>query len=147
MRTLTSPYLTLPPCVYSVTPGCELFLEDAVGAAALLWLAPRCKHAFTALQPPVSDETRLGPRELIQLIIALALRYQFSGYIAGGIGQLLSSIAPGFLAARATGTMVGHLAWVGMALQLLGQRLSFFAPHSKWISFNWREPWLRYSYI
>lgn len=127
-----------------VAPGFAVHLEDAVGAAALLWLAPRCRQALAAQPPPACDRAKLSWSELLNLVCALAFRYQLSGTIGTVLGRLLSAAAPGFAVARATGTMLGHLAWVALAVQLLGERLAFFAPNSGWLSLSWRDPWLRW---
>jgi membrane protease YdiL (CAAX protease family) len=135
----------IAPFSLRIGPHLDVYLEDAVGAVAMLWLAPRCRRAFAAplpASPP--DKQLLRPRELLAIIVALLLRYLLAGYIGNGLEQLFTAAAPAQTSARLVAQALGHLAWQVMALQLLGQRLAFFSADSGWLSIRWDGPWLRW---
>ena len=131
-----------------VPPLGDLYLEDAIGAAAALWLAPRCVPPLAALSSPASEPSlpRLSRRRLAFLLAALGARYLLSGCIKQGAGWLLAAATPRLAAPRAwaLATLAGHLAWVGMAVRLLGDELGFFAPRSAWLRLDWSASWLRW---
>jgi len=131
-----------------VPPLGDLYLEDAIGAAAALWLAPRCVPPLAALSSPASEPSlpRLSRRRLAFLLAALGARYLLSGCIKQGAGWLLAAATPRLAAPRAwaLATLAGHLAWVGMAVRLLGDELGFFAPRSAWLRLDWSAAWLRW---
>lgn len=134
----------ISPFSLRIGPYLDVHLEDAVGAAAMLWLAPRCRQAFSASLPGSSLEQLLRPRELLAVVVALLLRYLLAGYLGNALEQLFAAAAPAQPSARVAAQALGHLAWHATALQLLGQRLAFFSADAGWISMQCDGPWLRW---
>lgn len=135
----------IAPFSLRIGPFLNVYLEDAVGAAAMLWLAPHCRRAFAAPLPgSVSDKQQLRPREVLAVVFALLLRYLLAGYIGNGLEQLFAAVAPAQTTAPVAAQALGHLAWQAMALQLLNQRLAFFSADAGWIYIRWDGPWLRW---
>jgi membrane protease YdiL (CAAX protease family) len=135
----------IAPFSLRIGPNLDVCLEDAVGAAAMLWLVPRCRQAFVASLPELTtDKQLLRPRELLAVVVALLLRYVLAGYLGNGLEQLFAAAVPTQTSARVAAQALGHLAWQAMALQLLGQRLAFFSADAEWLSIRWDGPWLRW---
>ena len=88
---------------------------------------------------------------LLQTVVTLLLAYLFSGYIGETIEAVLHGLSAFGLPlslgrSRALIVLLSHLAWVGMAVRVLGVRLKpFFPPpfgEGTWLRVRWRANWV-----
>lgn len=127
----------------------EIGGENVVGAAVLLCAAPRWLRRRSRGLPWA--DVRVGKVALISTVGALVAAYLLSGYV-GSVAELavyaLAAAGAPLTESRhrAVQVLAGHLAWVVMAVRVLGDRLRpFFPPpfgRGEWITLRWRTLWL-----
>ena len=139
--------------------GLALAAEDALGAAGLLLVLGRRRRP-TLPRLPWGSEARTSKAELVETGGTLLCAYLLSGYA----GAIIRSVLNGLTALglpitsgchRALEVLCSHLAWVFMAVRVLGMRLRPFFPapfgqaqpegEGRWLTIQWRAPWLLYA--